>query len=128
MLRRYGRREIMAPPGSRRLTMTNSPRDRMLVDAAWVQARLSHPDVRVVDCDVPDCYRRAHMAGSVVPAEHYYKNPDTNRVFVMTPAQFAANMRELGIGGDTEVVGYDCSGGLYGARLWWALNYYGHAN
>ena len=34
----------------------------------------------------------------------------------------------LGIGDDTLVVTYDNSRGLYAARLWWALNYYGHTN
>ena len=35
-------------------------------------------------------------------------------------------MAELGIGNDTEVIGYDASGGLYATRLWWCLAYYGH--
>jgi thiosulfate/3-mercaptopyruvate sulfurtransferase len=34
----------------------------------------------------------------------------------------------LGIGDDTLVICYDNSQSLYAARLWWALNTYGHGN
>ena len=37
-------------------------------------------------------------------------------------------MARLGIGNNTRVVAYDERGGIYAARLWWILNYYGHAN
>jgi thiosulfate/3-mercaptopyruvate sulfurtransferase len=35
-------------------------------------------------------------------------------------------MEALGIGDETEVVGYDASGSLYATRLWWSMKYYGH--
>jgi thiosulfate/3-mercaptopyruvate sulfurtransferase len=35
-------------------------------------------------------------------------------------------MSALGIGNDTLVIAYDGFSGLYAARFWWALNYYGH--
>jgi thiosulfate/3-mercaptopyruvate sulfurtransferase len=35
-------------------------------------------------------------------------------------------MGKLGIGDDTTVVVYDTDGGLWAARVWWALRYYGH--
>jgi thiosulfate/3-mercaptopyruvate sulfurtransferase len=35
-------------------------------------------------------------------------------------------MGRLGVDGETHVVGYDSFGGLYAARLWWVLGYYGH--
>ena len=36
--------------------------------------------------------------------------------------------QRLGIGDDTLVISYDNSQSLYAARLWWALNTYGHSN
>ncbi|MBC8098125.1 MAG: sulfurtransferase, partial [Armatimonadetes bacterium] len=42
------------------------------------------------------------------------------------PDKFAALMGNLGIGAQTFVVAYDDAGGMLAARLWWALNYYGH--
>jgi thiosulfate/3-mercaptopyruvate sulfurtransferase len=100
-------------------------RDDILVDADWVQLRLGEEGVRVVDCDLPDAYRRAHIPGAVNPADHYYKDPADKR-FIAPPEQFAAMMGALGIDNDTEVVGYDQSGLRLAARLWWSLQYYGH--
>ena len=48
--------------------------------------------------------------------------------FLPTPAAFEEMMAGLGIGDATRVVVYDERGGIYAARLWWILNYYGHSN
>jgi len=44
----------------------------------------------------------------------------------MDAEPFAKLMGEKGIGDDTTVVVYDTEGGTWGARVWWALRYYGH--
>ncbi len=98
----------------------------MLVDGDWLQAHLEDGNVRVVDCDPPDAYRRVHIPGAVNPNDNYMKNPDDRR-FIMTPEQYAAEMARLGIGDDTLVVSYD-AGGTTAGRFWWSLNYYGHTN
>lgn len=106
--------------------MTEFTRPEMIVETDWLAEHLNDPDLRVVDCDLPEQYRRAHLPGAVnPPGDHYYKDPDDRR-FIMQPAQFAAAISQLGIGNDTDVVGYDASGGLYATRLWWCLSYYGH--
>lgn len=103
----------------------------MLVETEWLAERLEEPGVRVVDCDLTEAYRRAHILGAVgIPdavstGDNYWKNPD-DRVYVMTPEQFKGRMEGLGIGDDTLVVAYDASRSLYAARLWWVLTYYGH--
>ncbi len=99
----------------------------MLVDGDWLQARLNDSNLRIVDCDVRDAHRRAHIPGAVPVEDHYFKNPN-NRKFVMEPDQFARTMSEMGIGDDTEVVAYDGFGSLFAGRLWWCLSYYGHRN
>jgi thiosulfate/3-mercaptopyruvate sulfurtransferase len=48
--------------------------------------------------------------------------------FLPTPAAFEAMMARLGISDRTRVVVYDERGGIYAARLWWILNYFGHSN
>ena len=105
--------------------MTQYTRPRTLVDGDWLQARLDDPNSRIIDCDPPDAYRRAHIPGAVSPKDNRFKDPERD-VFVMTPPQFAAAMSELGIGDETEVVLYDASGSLNAGRLWWCLAYYGH--
>ena len=108
--------------------MSEFSRPEMLVDPAWVEEHLNDPNVRIVDCDPPDQYRRAHIAGAVTHhGDNYFKNPDDPR-FIMEPDQFAATMSQMGIGDETAVVTYDAMGSINAARLWWCLNYYGHTN
>jgi thiosulfate/3-mercaptopyruvate sulfurtransferase len=45
---------------------------------------------------------------------------------LLGPAEFAKAMSRLGIGNDTQVIGYDAEGGHHAARLWVALRRYGH--
>jgi thiosulfate/3-mercaptopyruvate sulfurtransferase len=104
--------------------MADYARADLLVDPDWLQAHLNDPNLRVVDCDPPDAYKRVHIPGAVNPKDNYHKNPDDRR-FIMTPEQFAAEMQRLGIGDDTDVVAYD-AGSTTAGRLWWCLNYYGH--
>lgn len=99
-----------------------------LVDAQWVDAHKDDADVVVVDTDVDAAYNRAHIPGAVIVPDNFEKNPDTGRVHIMAPGQFAAMCQNLGIGDNTLVITYDNSQSLYAARLWWALNYYGHAS
>jgi thiosulfate/3-mercaptopyruvate sulfurtransferase len=98
----------------------------MLVEGAWLQEHLNDPNLRVVDCDTRDAYRRAHIPGAVFPSDTFLKNPE-DRSYVMTPEQFAAEMKSLGIDDDTLVISYDQASNTAG-RMWWALNYYGHPN
>ena len=106
--------------------MADYARGDMLVDGAWLQEHLNDPNIRVVDCDTRDAYRRAHIPGAVFPSDTFLKNPDDRR-FVMQPDQFAAEMKSLGIDDDTLVIAYDQASNT-ASRLWWALNYYGHTN
>ncbi len=99
-----------------------------LVDTEWVEAHKDDAGVVVVDCDVEAGYNRGHIPGAVLVPDNYEKNPDTGRVHLMDPGQFTAMCRGLGIGDDTLVITYDNSQSLTAARLWWALNYYGHSN
>ena len=97
---------------------------QLLVDTQWLADHLNAPSIRIIDCDTRDAYRRAHVPGAVCPKEHYMKGP--NSPLIMGPEQFAQEMGEMGVGDDTLVVCYDGFGGLYAARMWWCLRYYGH--
>ena len=104
--------------------MTDYTRPELLVDGSWLQEHLDDPNLRIVDCDTRDAFRRAHIPSAVCPADNFFKDPNDRR-FVMPPDLFAETMAGLGIGDDTDVVTYD-AGGITAARLWWCLNYYGH--
>jgi thiosulfate/3-mercaptopyruvate sulfurtransferase len=106
--------------------MADYAHPEMLVDGDWLQAHLEDPNLRIVDCDPLDAYRRVHIPGAVNPGDNFMKNPDDRR-FIMTSEQFTAEMARLGIGDDTLVVSYD-AGSTTAGRFWWCLNYYGHTN
>ena len=99
-----------------------------LVDVAWLDAHKGDANVVIVDCDPDAAYNRGHIPGAVVVPDNFEKDPDTGRVHLMSPDQFKAMCESLGIGDDSLVIPYDNSQSNYAARLWWALNTYGHAN
>ena len=99
-----------------------------LVEPEWLDAHKNDPALIIVDCDIDAAYNRAHIPGSVAVPDNFEKDPDTGRIHLMSPPQFQAMCQRLGIGDDSLVICYDNSQSLYAARLWWALNTYGHRN
>jgi thiosulfate/3-mercaptopyruvate sulfurtransferase len=98
----------------------------MLIETAELAERLGAPGLRLVDGDVYEMYRRAHIPGAVPnKSHHYYKGAGDQR-FIAPPDEFARMMEAMGISNETDVVAYDASGSLYATRLWWCLAYYGH--
>src|SRR5262245_34090770 len=98
-----------------------------LVDTAWVAAHAADANVRVVDM------RQSGFAGGHVPGAVYLspvaiRNAKAPQTFLPSPDTFEDMMAKLGIGDATRVVVYDERGGIYAARLWWILNYFGHSN
>jgi thiosulfate/3-mercaptopyruvate sulfurtransferase len=106
-----------------------------LVDTDWlaaaVEARNTRrgADVRVVDMrQGAAAYPAGHVPGAVYLSPVAIREATRPPTFLPTPAEFEALMARLGIGDATRVVVYDERGGLYAARLWWILNYFGHSN
>ena len=97
----------------------------VLVDSDRLAEHLDDPSVRIVDAraDGPILYSQGHIPGAVlVDIFDELCCPSD----IMDAEPFAELMGEKGIGDDTTVVVYDDEGGLWGARVWWALRYYGH--
>ena len=103
-------------------------RPEMLAETQWLAAHLQDDNIRLVDCDSRDAYRRAHIPGAIPVRGHHYLKEKEGAPYIMGPEQFAQTMDEMGIGDETLVVAYDGFSGLYAARFWWALYYYGHTN
>lgn len=115
----------------------------LLVTTNWLHQHLDDPNIRIVDI-------RGHVLPASEPKPHYFAHRDDylvshipNAVFVdwvyditdpdspnaghiAQPSAFAHLMGQLGIDEHTHVVAYDDFGGIFAARLWWGLNYYGH--
>jgi thiosulfate/3-mercaptopyruvate sulfurtransferase len=100
----------------------------LLVDTAWLHARLGDRGVRIVDMVTePEAYQKGHVPGAV------YLNVNDARIgvpaggFRLPTAEEAARLfGALGIQPDSHVVIYDDSGGLHASRLFFTLDVFGH--
>jgi len=114
-----------------------------LVTTTWLAAHLDDPKVRIVDIrghvrpasePLPhyfnhyDDYLQNHIPGAAfVDWVHEITDPADPRHAQIAPAErYTAVMQRLGIDADTHVIAYDDTNGMFAARLWWSLNYYGH--
>ena len=116
------------------MTLDNYANPDILVDSDWLQEHIDDPNVRIVDCDPIDAFRRAHIRGAVgIKVHHYIKHPDyandpKGHPLVAEPDVAKDVFESMGIDDSTTVIAYDSSGSLWAARFWWVLNYYGHTN
>ena len=100
-----------------------------LVETDWVTAHARDANLRVVDMRLAaDAYSAGHVPGAVYLSPVAIRVADRPPTFLPTPQEFEALMAKLGISNNTRVVVYDERGGVYAARLWWILNYFGHPN
>ena len=98
-----------------------------LVETDWVAAHAADANVRIVDMRQSG-YAAGHVPGAVYLSPVAIRDANSPPTFLPTPAAFEAMMARLGISDSTRVVVYDERGGIYAARLWWILNYFGHSN
>jgi thiosulfate/3-mercaptopyruvate sulfurtransferase len=98
-----------------------------LVETDWVAAHANDASVRVVDMR-QNGYAAGHVPGAVYLSPLAIRDASSPPTFLPTAAAFESMMAGLGISDSTRVVVYDERGGIYAARLWWILNYYGHSN
>jgi thiosulfate/3-mercaptopyruvate sulfurtransferase len=109
-----------------------------LVETDWLAGQLANPELAIVDArwrgDGSATGLRLYQAGHIPGAVHLdwesdlaYTDQAGLRYMLRQPAQFAALMERAGIGNETQVVVYADFNYSGATRLWWALNYYGHA-
>ena len=68
----------------------------LLAETDWLAEHLDDPNIRIVDCEPYDAYRRAHIQGAVgIQVHPYIKDPNNPRV--MDADDFAKIASELGI-------------------------------
>lgn len=121
----------------------NSPlHPQPMVSTVWLENHLNDTNIRVIDIrgrvalasDPPphyhshhDAYTQGHIPGAVfVDWITDITSDGPTQMQVAPPEPFAALMGKLGINERTFVVAYDDADGMFAARLWWALQYYGH--
>lgn len=102
-------------------------RPELLVDTAWLSQHLLDTNIRIVDLR-PRGYGDSHIPEAVWLDNNWIRNPKNPPTFLPPQQDFDTLMAKMGISNTTRVIAYDERGGIYAARLWWILNYYGHSN
>lgn len=118
-----------------------------LVEGGWLQERLGHPHLRVIDATVvldPSSwaadsgrarYDRAHiptasfvdLIGELSDPTGDEGLPDGVHAYQLPSGEAVAGaLRRHGVDAHTTVVAYDTAGGMWAARLWWMLRVFGH--
>lgn len=109
-----------------------------LIGALDLAQRLRDPDWIVFDCRYdltdPAFGRQAYAAGHIPGAFLLDLDDDLSgtktgsngRHPLPDPARLAARLAACGVGNHTQVVAYDDASGMFAARLWWLLRWFGH--
>lgn len=100
------------------------------VSTQWLEDHLGDPNIRVIEAGIAKAaYEEAHIAGAQW-VDHFgdlLRNGDQSSGDVLTPDQFAALMRRLGISSGSTVVAYGDRHNSYAIRFFWTLDYYQHS-
>ena len=113
---------------------------RRIVSASWLRDRLDAADPGLVVVDVRAAlgdpawgrvqYLAGHLPGAVfADLDRDLSGPRTgsNGRHPLPGAERSAEVfGRLGIGSESFVVAYDDAAGMFAARLWWMLRYFGH--
>lgn len=101
---------------------------QLLIETWELQRHLADPDLRIVDVRAAQEYAKGHLLNAVSLDPHSLDDLEANKKGLPLPLEKAeAIFGELGIDGDTRVVAYDNAGGLFAARLFYVLEFFGHS-
>jgi thiosulfate/3-mercaptopyruvate sulfurtransferase len=101
-------------------------RSDVLVNAEWVLAHASDPNVVLVEVDEDvSAYDTGHIAGAV-RVDWRQDLQDPVRRDLVTPEAFAALLSKNGIAPDTTVVLYGGNNNWFAAYAYWYFKLYGH--
>ena len=101
-------------------------RTDVLVNADWVLAQASDPNVVLIEVDEDvSAYDTGHIAGAI-RVDWRQDLQDPVRRDLVTPEAFAALLSKNGIGPDTTVVLYGGNNNWFAAYAYWYFKLYGH--
>lgn len=108
---------------------TQADQHPLLVEPAWLHARLEDPALRIVDmASDPKTYRAGHVRGAAYLGVRELMPPAPPAgVRALNADEASGIFGRLGIGDRTHVVIYDDAGSLHASRLFFTLELFGHA-
>jgi thiosulfate/3-mercaptopyruvate sulfurtransferase len=99
----------------------------LIVDSGWLAGYLGAPGIMVVDARSPEEYAQGHIAGAIsLPFADTYHARLKNRI--ASQAEIQELLGSHGMQQDDHVIIYGGAVYLDPARVFWALELYGHAN
>jgi thiosulfate/3-mercaptopyruvate sulfurtransferase len=108
--------------------MSTDTRERVLVDADWVEAHLGDPSIVLVEVDEDTAaYDKNHIKGAVRLDWKKDLQDPIRRDFV-SKDQFEALLSAKGIGNDDTVVLYGGNNNWFAAYAYWYFKLYGHGD
>ena len=108
--------------------MSTENRERVLVDADWVEAHLDDPKVVLVEVDEDTAaYDKNHIKGAVRLDWKKDLQDPVRRDFV-SKEQFEALLSAKGIGNDDTVVLYGGNNNWFASYAYWYFKLYGHGD
>ena len=105
-------------------------REDMLIEADELLMKLDDENMRIYDATITDdVYLQGHIPGAAFFDHGKFSDPNSPYpITILPPAELAAQIGDIGISNDSEVVVYACGMLPYAARAWWVLRYAGHNN
>jgi len=103
---------------------------QLLVETEWIPASGRNPKLRLIDFGRNGAdYQAGHIPGAAFMDRKAVWNK-VNGIPGMLPSveTMVAELEKAGVSNDSTVVIYDSNSGLWASRLFWALEYLGHAD
>lgn len=116
-----GQEQTTAPSG-------DYPNAELLVTTAWLDQNLGDDSLRIIDMRSPQDYAGGHIPGAVnLPVTEITESVD-GIPFEFDQQEVQSALNRIGLQPDMTVVIYDDLGMMNSGRLFWTLEYVGHAD
>jgi thiosulfate/3-mercaptopyruvate sulfurtransferase len=102
---------------------------QLLLETQELAARLSDPDLRLLDARPANEYREGHLPGAVNLPALATDDLEANRLGFPLPLDSAQRLfRTAGIRAASRIVIYDDQGNRFAARVFYVLEFFGHSH
>jgi len=104
------------------------PNSQLLLETQELAAKLSDPDLRILDARPANEYRESHLPGAVSFPALSTDNLEANRQGYPLPVDWAQRLfRAAGIQAGSRIVIYDDQANRFAARVFYVLEFFGHS-
>lgn len=100
---------------------------QILMATSELQAKLAHSDIAILDLRSEEKYQKGHIPNAInIPLNHFHRKKGEIDGFIQTPSHFQSLMESAGIENSDQIILYSDWSFLDSARVYWALDFYGH--